>query len=154
MASYYDILGVPRKSSDKDIRRAFRKLARQFHPDLNPGDSKAEERFKRINEAYEVLSDSDKRKKYDRYGDRWKHADQIEAQFRGGASSPSGRGFGPGGLGIDFGSDLFSGLEDLLGGNIGERTGTRKRARRIEAPVTVTLDEAFSGTKRYVTVPS
>ena len=68
---YYEVLGVSRGADEKEIRSAFRKLARQYHPDLNPGDETAERKFKEINEANEVLSDADKRAKYDRYGDNW-----------------------------------------------------------------------------------
>ena len=77
-ANYYELLGVARDASDKDIRQAYRKLARQYHPDVNPGDPGTEEKFKQINEAHGVLSDPDKRSKYDKYGDRWMHADEIE----------------------------------------------------------------------------
>ena len=74
MADYYDILGVGRAADEKEIRQAYRRLARQHHPDVNPGDDDAAERFKSINAAYEVLSDADKRAKYDRYGERWQQA--------------------------------------------------------------------------------
>ena len=92
MASYYSILGVIPDADSKDIRQAFRKKARSYHPDLNPGSEEAEARFKEINEAYEVLSDPDSRRKYDAYGDQWKQADQIEAQRRAASRSPFGFG--------------------------------------------------------------
>src|ERR1700749_558059 len=75
---YYALLGVPRTASEKEIQSAFRKLARQHHPDANPGNPEAEATFKRINEAYEVLSDSDKRKKYDQLGSRWREYESYE----------------------------------------------------------------------------
>ena len=156
MANYYEIIGVPKNASEKDIRQAFRKLARKYHPDLNPGDTKAEASFKRINEAYEVLSDPDSRKKYDRYGDNWKHADQFEGQVRRGAGAPFEWTFQRGRAGEDVGSDLFGGLEDLFSG-FGGASRRRRRTdsgRHLEAQATVTLEEAFTGTKRQLTVSS
>lgn len=75
---YYKILGIPKTASEKDIKTAYRKLARKYHPDLNPNNKEAEKRFKEINEANEVVSDPEKRKKYDAYGKDWKHADEIK----------------------------------------------------------------------------
>src|SRR5438552_3136813 len=88
---YYEVLGLKRGASQKEIKQAYRKLARKHHPDVNPGDKGAEERFKEINSAYEVLSDAEKRTKYDRYGDRWEMAEafekaQAEAGSRGGGN--------------------------------------------------------------------
>ena len=77
---YYKILGVDKSASQEDIRKAFKKLARKHHPDLNPNDPDAKRRFQEINEANEVLGDPEKRKKYDQYGEHWQHADQFEAQ--------------------------------------------------------------------------
>src|SRR5690242_6965956 len=95
--NYYEALGLSRTASEKEVRNAYRKLARKFHPDVNPNDRGAESRFKEINAAYEVLSDPDKRKKYDKYGDQWEMADQIEeAQRRQSAGSWARQG-GPGG---------------------------------------------------------
>ena len=74
---YYAILGVSRNASEKEIKQAYRRLARKYHPDVNPGDKAAEAKFKEMSEAYEVLSDPEKRKKYDRYGDQWQYADQF-----------------------------------------------------------------------------
>ena len=74
---YYAILGVKRNATEQDIKQSYRRLARKHHPDVNPGDKSAEAKFKEINEAYEVLSDSEKRKKYDQYGDQWQNADQF-----------------------------------------------------------------------------
>ena len=79
---YYKVLGVDKSASQDDIKKAFRKLARQYHPDLNPNDPTAKDKFQAINEANEVLSDPEKRKKYDEYGEHWKHADEFEAQKR------------------------------------------------------------------------
>ena len=86
---YYQVLGVDKKASQDDIKKAFRKLARKYHPDLNPNDATAKDKFQAINEANEVLSDPEKRKKYDEYGEHWKHADEFEAQKR---AQQQGRG--------------------------------------------------------------
>ena len=171
MADYYDILGVPRNADEKEIRQAYRRLARQHHPDVNPGDDAAAERFKSINAAYEVLADTDKRAKYDRYGDRWEQAEQFEQRggpgtdfgqfFRGG--NFGGRNFdqSPGGFTFTAGggtlSDLLGGLGGFasdLGGDIGQRIrGDRFRPRPADVPVDVTLEEADRGTTRLVNLP-
>src|SRR3954467_6005961 len=75
---YYKILGLDKKATDEDIKKAYRKLARKYHPDLNPNDKEANKKFQQINEANEVLSDPEKRKKYDAYGENWQHAEQFE----------------------------------------------------------------------------
>ena len=157
MADFYDILGVPRNADEKEIRQAYRRLARQHHPDVNPGDGAAAERFKSINAAYEVLSDADKRAKYDRYGDRWQHAEQFEQQggpdfsqfFRGGNA-----GHGSGGFSFNIGgaslSDILGGLGGL--GDLGGR-GERMRPRPADIPVDISLEEADAGTTRRVNLP-
>lgn len=157
---FYAVLGVKRDASDKDIRGAYRKLARKHHPDVNPGDRKAEETFKEINAAYDVLKDPETRAKYDKYGDRWEMADQIEEMQRqraaqGGFYSTTGRGNGPldGGLDdLNIGGSDFS---DILGGLFRRSGGrpTQARARRgedLEHPIEVTLEEAFTGTSRVI----
>lgn len=151
---YYQILGVGRNASDKEIKQAYRKLARKYHPDVNPGDSSAETKFKQVNQAYEVLSDPDKRKKYDQFGDQWQHADQFA---EAGAYGPF-RGFRQGGTRVEFTDFDASGLGDIFGdlfrnfGSAGATgTGTRQRRRPVvEHPVEITLEEAFSGTTRLL----
>ena len=138
MADYYNTLGVNRGASEKDIRTAFRRLARQHHPDVNDSDPASEEKFKEINEAYTVLSDADSRRKYDRYGDDWKHADQYEQAGRGGGFSFTSTGTQGGGGGR---SSIF---DQFFGG-----TGRQDfRPPPAEFPVEVTLEEAFNGAAR------
>ena len=91
---YYNILGVKRDAGEQEIKRAYRRLARKHHPDVNPGDKTAEAKFKEINEAYEVLSDKEKRHKYDQFGDQWQYADQFAQAHR--QQTPFGD-FGKGG---------------------------------------------------------
>ncbi len=144
MADYYKTLGVGRDADEKAIRGAFRRLARKYHPDLNKEDADAEARFKEVNEAYEVLSDADSRKKYDTYGDQWKDADRIEEQRRA-SRSP----FDFTAHGYYDNSDLFSGFEDIFGTGGGFRDFETRRAPRsvrTETTITVSLEEAYSGT--------
>ena len=154
----YSVLGVKREASGKEIRSAYRRLARQLHPDVNPGNAASEARFKAINAAYEVLSDAEKRKKYDRYGDQWQHGDEIEAMRRQRAGAASGPG-GPGdGTTFTYEGDL----NDLFGGRGGaaagsgmfdslfRRAATRQRGQDIEHAVRVSLDEAYAGTARTI----
>ncbi len=154
MASYYDTLGVSKSASEKDIRQAYRRLARKYHPDLNPGDEDAEGKFKEINTAHEVLSDRKTRQKYDRYGDKWKFADQIESQHAHSAQGPFTWTTRSGTTRGASGSDPFAGVGDLfgdLGGRLG-RQGRAATAAKLETTVDVTLEEAFAGTKRNITI--
>ncbi len=158
MSNYYDVLGVAKNATEKEIRQAYRRLARQYHPDVNKSDATAEDKFKEINEAYGVLSDEDSRKKYDRYGDNWRHAEEYG---QGGGPGPASGGFrwtannadledvfasfgGRGGTRFqDFGGGNSFRFEDLF-------SGGRSPARRPppEYPVEVTLEEAFHGATR------
>ena len=145
--NYYELLGVGRSVSEKDVRQAYRRLARHYHPDVNPGDKSAEQKFKEINEAYEVLSDPEKRKKYDRFGDNWKHADQIEQGQNRSGSGPFVWDFG-GDHPSDTGSPSF---DDLFGGRgFGRATTASRRRAVVEQPVSVSLDEAFNGATRLI----
>ena len=157
MEDYYAILGIPRTSSDKEIKQAYRKLARQYHPDVNPGDKEAEGKFKRINEAHEVLSDPEKRRKYDKYGERWKHADEIEkAQAnRGSNFSHSFSDGDVASFSFDFDGVHTGGLFDELFSGAGRRSGFRDRPvgyASAKYPVDVSLEEAFSGVTRYLEI--
>lgn len=116
---YYKILGVDKNASQDDIKKAFRKLARKYHPDLNPNDPSAKDKFQEINEANEVLSDPEKRKKYDEYGEHWKHADEFEAQKKA-RQHAGGGGGGFSGFGRDGGSYWYSSDgEGFSGGDAG-----------------------------------
>src|SRR5690349_24743567 len=99
---YYQTLGIPKTATEDDIKKAYRKLARKYHPDLNPNDKEAHKTFQQINEANEVLSDPEKRKKYDQYGEHWKHAGEFEKARQ----SQGQQGQGPS---FDWGSEAFSG---------------------------------------------
>ena len=160
-ADYYSVLGVPRSASDKDIRDAFRKLARQYHPDVNPGNPEAEERFKQISAAHEVLSDPETRAAYDKYGDNWRNADQIEEQMRrrgaGGFGFGGGPGGGPGGgfQRVEFdlgGGGGGGGLGGLFDGLFSRSSGppARTRGEDVERPVRVSLEEAYHGASRTI----
>lgn len=149
---YYQILGVSRTASDKEIKKAYKKLARQHHPDLNDGDKNAESRFQDINEAYEVLGDQEKRAKYDRFGHQWKHAQA------GGRPGGAGAGFDfdfsnfdfGGGGGGGGGGGFSSFFEQMFGGGGGQGRARSRSAKgkNANADVEVTLEEAFAGSTR------
>lgn len=152
MSNYYRTLGLARSAKKDDIKKAYRDLARKHHPDLNPGDQRAERRFKEINEAYEVLSDLNKRNRYDKYGENWKHAERIESQFNGNPfkwTSERSHKRGPPDLG-SFGG--FGNLFEHLG-NV-ETRRTKPKINQSKLTVTLTLEEAFSGTQRVVSITS
>src|SRR4051812_22496112 len=105
---YYNILGLSKTASQEEIKKAYRKLARKHHPDLNPNDTAAHKKFQQINEANEVLSDPEKRKKYDQYGKDWQHADQFEASRKANQQNPFGANARPGASGSDqYTSEFF-----------------------------------------------
>jgi curved DNA-binding protein len=150
---YYKILGVDRNAAEKDIKRAYRKLAVQYHPDKNPGDPRAEERFKEINEAYEVLGDPAKRAKYDQLGSSYQAWERM-------GGSPGGFDWSqwtsgtPGGVRVEVGDlgDLFGGgfsefFQAMFGG-MGGRTQAARRGRDLEQPVRISLSEAYHGARR------
>jgi DnaJ-class molecular chaperone len=166
---YYSVLGVKRDASQKEIKSAYRKLARKYHPDVNPNSKEAETRFKEINEAYEVLGDEEKRKKYNRFGADWEQFEKMGGAAPGGfdfntwaaqqgyAPGGGGRAYSgtmPGGAGFsDFFEMLFGSERGGMGGDpFGRtRTGTRTVTRRgedITHPIEVTLEEAYTGATR------
>jgi DnaJ-class molecular chaperone len=182
---YYQLLGVSKNASEKEIKSAYRKLARKFHPDVNANDKAAEEKFKDISEAYEVLSDTKKREKYNRFGDQWKAYSQAGGAPGGQGGYPGGFGGFPGGGGgyrVEYGgpnggevpdlSDLFASLfgdAAFAGQSSGRRTGGSpfgnvggggfrnaapppRKGDDAEAPITITLEEAFRGGERALTL--
>jgi DnaJ-class molecular chaperone len=177
---YYAVLGVPKTATEKQIRSAYRKLARQHHPDVNPNNKEAEDKFKMVNEAYEVLSDPEKRKKYDELGSRWKEYEQWERAraAQGATASPEdfawATGGGRGASQYDYRTVNEEDLRDLFGDedpfsdffgtffgrSRGERgpTGSRRRATRphagddAEQPIEVSLAEAYNGTTRLLNI--
>lgn len=170
---YYKILGVDKTATQDDIKKAFRKLARQYHPDLNPNDANAKEKFQAINEANEVLSDPEKRKKYDEYGENWKHADEFEAQRKAYQNQQSGGGgdgeywystdgthfsgfggegmHGFGGNGSGF-SDFFEELFGHRGAGAGRGAHGAFKGQDIQGELQLTLREAATTHKQTFSV--
>ena len=155
---YYKLLGVERGARAEEISKAYKKLARQYHPDLNPGDKQAEDKFKEINEAYEVLKDPEKRKLYDQLGPDWQHGQQFQgnpgfgnAHFTFNGQRFDGSGFSDffetlfggagGGRGAQFGPDPFGGF-----------SSRSRRGRDVEAELSLSLEEALRGGRRAVTL--
>jgi DnaJ-class molecular chaperone len=150
---YYNILGVNREANEREIKQAYRRLARKYHPDVNPGDKSAEARFKQINEAYEVLSDKEKRQKYDQFGDQWQYADQFaQAGYQ---RTPSWDFSQAGGAQrFHFEEGLGSLFDDLFRGGTRSRRVRPRRGQDIDYPLEVTLEEAYHGTKRTIALQS
>ena len=148
---YYKILGIDKTALPKDIKSAYRKLARKYHPDLNPNDKDANKNFQQINEANEVLSDPEKRKKYDQYGKDWQHADEFEKQKQYQEQTNSrGAGYSRGQSGGDF-SDFF---ESMFGGAAGGSRGrqAKYRGEDFNAELKLNLIDAFTTQKQTLTV--
>ncbi len=150
-ADYYELLGVARKAPLKEVRAAYRKLARKYHPDLNPGDKAAEEKFKQIQEAYDVISDPKKRQMYDQYGfysesgappGATPHGDQVQVDF-------GGFDFGAGGVGTSF-RDLFS--QFFRGASAEEMAAQQQAGSDLEYQVDVTFSEAVRGTVKKISI--
>jgi DnaJ-class molecular chaperone len=146
MADYYKVLGISRKADEKEIKAAYRKLARRYHPDVNPGSAEAEAKFKEVSEAYSVLNDPEKRRQYDRFGSGWQDVQPGSS----GRSSAQDYDFGPGqGGGVGFG-DFF---ESIFGGAGVDMSGYRMETppKDVEHVVELTLNEVDQGGKRTLT---
>lgn len=150
---YYATLGVARGADEKEIKSAYRKLARKFHPDVNPNDKTAEAKFKEVSEAYEVLGDAEKRKMYDQFGSNWEHAQN----FSGGGGQGVNFDFGGAGGGQGF-ETIFEQIFHGMGNQGGDFDYPQQRQgvapRDLEKPVELTLEEIDSGTKRTLTYQS
>ena len=165
---YYSLLAIPKNAPDKDVKAAYRRLARKYHPDVNPGDKSAEAKFKEINEAFEVLSDPDKRTKFDQYGSDFDNAEAF-ARARQQSQQQSQRqsgNFGRGARGSPFTTNETQDMGDLnevfeslfrgMGGS-GARAGGRRATRKgqdIEHQIELSLEDAFNGTKRVLELKS
>jgi curved DNA-binding protein len=160
---YYKTLGIAKNASQEDIKKAYRKLARKFHPDVNPNDKEAHKKFQQINEAHEVLSDPEKRKKYDQYGENWKHADQYEQARQQQQQAGGGfGGFGGGGFGNFGGGEYtYSGgeeggfsdfFESLFGGARGRRSQAKYRGQDYNAELQLSLTDAYTTHKQTLTI--
>lgn len=147
---YYKILGLSKKASEKDIKKAYRKLARKYHPDLNPNDKTAEKKFKEVNEANEVLSNPENRKKYDDYGEHWQHAEDYERTKQQQHYQGSGQSYSGGFSGEDF-SDFF---ESMFGGRQSKDQGRpiKFRGQDFNAELQLDLKEIYNTHKRTLTV--
>lgn len=152
---YYKVLGLDKTASQADIKKAYRKLARKYHPDLNPNDKAAQAKFQQINEAHEVLSDPEKRKKYDQYGKDWQHAEQFEQARQQQATGGFG-GFGGQAYSGSFEQDTFSDFfEQMFGGGGGTRDagrGPRFRGQDYNAELQLNLSEVYTSQKQTLTV--
>ncbi|MFD1094369.1 DnaJ C-terminal domain-containing protein [Salegentibacter chungangensis] len=162
---YYKLLELDRSATQADIKKAYRKLARKYHPDLNPNDKEAQARFQQINEAHEVLSDPEKRKKYDQYGKDWEHAEQYEQarqqQQRAGRAGGYGGGFGGGGgqqytYSGNFDDDTFSDFfEQMFGGRAraqGSRRGHHFKGQDFNAELQLNLKDVYTTHQQTLTV--
>ncbi len=152
---YYEILGVSRTATEEEIKKAYRKLARKYHPDVNPGDKAAEEQFKKINEAYEVLSDKEKRQKYDRFGENWKTGQQFTPPPEWGPT-PGGGSYtfttGPEGDFSEFFQQFFGPGMGFGANTQRRRPGFSTRGSDVEAELPVTIEEAFHGSQKQFTI--
>lgn len=148
---YYKVLGVERNATQNEIKRAYRKLAKQYHPDLNKDNPQAEAKFQELNEANEVLSDSEKRRRYDEYGEHWRHSEEYEAQRggTGGFGFGSYEGFGDFTHSAGNTSGFSDFFEQLFGGSA-FRSARQQRGNDLQATLQLTLQEAATTHKRVL----
>ena len=145
---YYEVLGVDKSADEATLKKAYRSLAKKYHPDMNPGNAEAEAKFKEVNEAYDVLSDSEKRAKYDQFG----HAAFDPSAGAGGYGGGFGGGFGDfGDLGDIFGSFFGGGFGGGFGGNTAQRRNAPMRGEDVSVRITLTFEEAAFGVKKDIT---
>lgn len=148
---YYEVLGIGKNASDAEIKSAYRKLAKKYHPDLNPGDKEAEEKFKEVNEANDILSDTEKRKRYDQFG--FAGVDPNYAAENGGGFGGFGGGFGGGGVDLgDIFGDLFGGGFGGFGGGSRANPNAPRKGHDIQASVILTFEEAAHGCAKKIVV--
>lgn len=146
---YYKILGIEKNDSEEDIKKAYRKLARKHHPDLNPNDKEAHKKFQQINEANEVLSDPEKRKKYDQYGKDWQHADQFEQQRQSQGRTQQGSAQNFSGF---EGQDFSSFFESMFGQGGGRQQQAKFRGQDYHAELQLSLEAAMTTHQQILTV--
>jgi len=152
---YYNILGVPKTASEKDIKKAYRKLARKYHPDLNPNNKEAERKFKEVNEANEVLGNTENRKKYDDYGEHWKHGEEYEKVRQQEQRRPQYKRQGSYSEN-DFGGDFSDFFESMFGGARPSQHGSGKQVKfkgqDFNAELQLNLKDVYISHKRTLTV--
>jgi len=152
---YYKVLEIDKNASEGDIKKAYRKLARKYHPDVNPGDKEAERKFKEINEANEVLSNKENRKKYDTYGKDWKHAEEFEKAQRQQKQQHSRRSAHTNGGGQFSGGDFSDFFSEMFGGGAGAGRGAQNvkyKGEDYHAELHLKLQDVYTTHKRTVTV--
>ncbi len=150
---YYKTLGIDKKASEADIKKAYRKFARKYHPDLNPNDKEAEKKFKEVNEANEVLSHTENRKKYDSYGKDWKHADEFEKNRQQSQSQQSYQRQGSSQYSDEDFSDFFGSMfGGQGGGQYGGRSNVKFRGQDFQAALHLNLQDVYHTDKRTLTI--
>ena len=152
---YYKVLGIDKSATEAEVKKAFRKLARKYHPDLNPNDKEAEQKFKEVNEANEVLSHPKNRKKYDQYGEDWKHSEEFEKSRQQQSRSRGGQQSGFGGFeGFSGGGDYSDFFESMFGGRTsgGRSQNRQSKGSDYNAELNLDLKEVYTTQKRELNI--